>query len=513
MDAAPSSPVSWRSLPREIQLMILDYILSNYSTERTNAASEQTYRLSALSPVCKDWQYLVEKRTFRRLSLKASDLPMFRWLVRRKNTIRLNHIRHLSFRIELVRYTCATCRKPEKEVTIARNNEVFTSALNRLLKVLSSWDRKHGGLTLEVIALSPSDVEHHVYEPELADDYPFQLEEDLEQPSRFQEYHTAKSTEHRAFSNRHMRQALVRLYGTPLETTSLSWKGRPESIQTLPETPIIKGFLIRRSFFRGFALSTVAKLFNESLVALEWFRFERWASPTQDQEIAFYTDMWAFLIPTLPQTVKKLSFNFNQWSRWKPPCMSVPPDQIDLRKSLSRSLAPLALQLTEFCPPDVMNLPEFLGQLGHMSGGSGEAKLELLSIKGGRLAQICVTKLLTLTAAAAKALPRLRILEVWHDARGYEYLFRYTQSNGQATITWMNGGGEYPLAPEVLEAWEDVASAYSTRPIVVDRRRFPRYQTMDQRWHNRCVYPLLELRRLAFDPITLERESLPFYKP
>lgn len=193
--------------------------------------------------------------------------------------------------------------------------------------------------------------------------------------------------------------------------------------------------------------------------------------------------------------------------------MHGPLDQIDLRKSLSRALASLALQLTEFCPPDVMNLPEFLGQLGQMSGGSGEAKLELLSIKGGRFFRTCVTELLTLTAAAAKALPRLRILEVWHDARGFEYLFRYTQSNGQATITWMNGGGEYPLAPEVLEAWKDVASVYSTRPIVVDRRRYPRYQTMDQRWHNMCVYPLLELRRLAFDPITLERESLLFYKP
>ncbi|KAI8725456.1 hypothetical protein NCS52_00116700 [Fusarium sp. LHS14.1] len=437
---------------------------------------------------------------------------MFREFVGGKNTIRLNHIRHLSFRIELVRYTCPTCKKPEKEVTIARNNRLFTSALNSLLDILSSWDRKHGGLTLEVIALSPSDVEHHAYEPELADDYPFQLEEDLEQPSRFREYHAAKSTEHRAFSNRHMRQALVRLHGTPLEMTPLSRKGRPKSIPTLPETPIVKGFLIRRSFFRGFALSSLAKLFNESLVALEWFRLERWASLTLDQEIAFYTDMWAFLIPTLPQTVKKLSFS--QWSRWKPPWMHGHLDQIDLRKSLSRALAPLALRLTEFCPPDVMNLPEFFYHLGHMSSGSGEAKLELLSIKGGRFAQSCVTRLLTSTAAAAKALPRLRILEVWHDTRGYEYLFRYTQSNGQATVTWMNGGDEYPLAPEVLEAWEDVASAYSTRPIAVDRRRFPRNQQMtDQTWYNRCVYPLLELRRLAFDPVTLERESLLIGEP
>jgi hypothetical protein len=109
-------------------------------------------------------------------------------------------------------------------------------------------------------------------------------------------------------------------------------------------------------------------------------------------------------------------------------------DQIDLRKSLSRALAAFILQLAEFCPPDLMNLTEFLDQLGQMSGRSGEAKLELLSIKGGRFAQSCVAKMLTLTSAAAKALPRLRILEVWHDNRGYECLFRYTQSNDQATI-------------------------------------------------------------------------------
>ncbi|KAI8672904.1 hypothetical protein NCS56_00754800 [Fusarium sp. Ph1] len=475
------------------------------------ALSSPTCRLSALSPVCKDWQYFIEEHTFRRLSLKTPDLPMFRECVGGKNTIRLNHIKHLSLRIELSRYTCPTCKKPEKEATIARNNWVFTSALRRLLKVLSSWDRTHGGLTLEVTALSPSDVEHHAYEPELAHDYPFQLEEDLEQSPSFREYHSTKSAEPRAFSNRHIRAALVRLRGTPLEMTPLPQKGRRKPMSTLPKTPIVKGFLIRLSFIRGFALSTLAKLFNESLVALEWFRFERWASFTYDQEISFYTDLWAFLIPTLPQTVKRLAFS--QWSRWKPPWMYGTFDQIDLRKSLSRALAPLVLQLTEFCPLDLMDLTEFLDQLGQISGRSGEAKIELLSIKGGRFAQSCVTRMLTLTAAAAKALPRLRILEVWHDTRGYEYIFRYTQSNDQATITWMNGGKEYPLAPEVLEAWEDVASAYSTRPLAVDRRRFPGNQMMDPRWYNRCVYPLLELRRLAFDPVTLERESQLIRKP
>ncbi|RSM20768.1 hypothetical protein CDV31_000458 [Fusarium ambrosium] len=163
---APSFLVFWCSLPREIQLMIVDYILSNYLTKRTDAASEQTYRLSVMSHVCKDWQYLVERRTFRRLSLRAQDLPMFRKFVRGKNAIRLNHIRHLSLQIELARYTCLNCKRPEKEARITRNNRIFTSALRRLLKVLSSWDRTHGGLTLEVTALSPSDVEHHTYEPE-----------------------------------------------------------------------------------------------------------------------------------------------------------------------------------------------------------------------------------------------------------------------------------------------------------------------------------------------------------
>ncbi|RSL73557.1 hypothetical protein CEP53_000709 [Fusarium sp. AF-6] len=301
-----------------------------------------------------------------------------------------------------------------------------------------------------------------------------------------------------------MRAALKRLCGTPLEMMPLPQKTRRKPMSTLPKTPIVKGFLIRRSFFRGFALSTLAKLFNESLVSLEWFRFEQWASLTYDQEISFYTDLWAFLIAALPQTVKMLSFS--QWSRWKPPWIYKPLDEIDLRKSLSQALAPLVLQLTEFSPPDLMNIPEFLDQLAQMSGRSGEAKLELLSIKGGRFGQSCVTRIPVLATAAAKALPRLRILEVWHEFRGYEYLFRYTQSNDQATITWMNGGEEYPLAPEVLEAWEGVASAYSTRPLVVDRRRFQGNQLMEPRWYNGWVYPLLELRRPAFDPVTLERE-------
>ncbi|RSL61700.1 hypothetical protein CEP54_006043 [Fusarium duplospermum] len=265
--------------------------LCDTRSPRTEANSGKTCRLSALSPVCRDWQ-------------------------------------HPSFRIELARYTCSTCSYPEPEdgATVARNNRIFKSAITGLLEVLSSWDRTHGGLSLEVTALSPSDVEHHSYEPELAHDYPFQLEEDLERSPGFAECHTRKAAEPRVFSNRHMR-AMNRLYGTPRELAPVFWKVR-RKLTTLPETPIVKGFLICRSFFRGFALSALAKLFNESLVALEWFRFERWASLTYDQEVSFYTDLWAFLIPTLPQTVKRLSFS--QWSRWNRPWMYEPLDQIDL---------------------------------------------------------------------------------------------------------------------------------------------------------------------------------------
>lgn len=61
------------------------------------------------------------------------------------------------------------------------NNQLFTSSLVYLLRILSFWDRTQGGLTLEVTTLSPSDVEHHGHEPEMAPDYPFQLEEDLKQ--------------------------------------------------------------------------------------------------------------------------------------------------------------------------------------------------------------------------------------------------------------------------------------------------------------------------------------------
>lgn len=117
---APSSPKFWRSLPREIQLMILDCLFSNYLPKRTDAAPGKTCRISALSPVCKDWQYLVEKHTFRRLSPKVPDLPRFSKFVGGKDAIRLNNISHLSFRIELAPYTCPTCNKPEKRATIVR---------------------------------------------------------------------------------------------------------------------------------------------------------------------------------------------------------------------------------------------------------------------------------------------------------------------------------------------------------------------------------------------------------
>ncbi|KAF4964064.1 hypothetical protein FZEAL_10891 [Fusarium zealandicum] len=498
---------SWASLSPEIHMLILQCIIPKYGSIETRT-DRGFGKASSLATVSREWQSFFEKETFRRMALVSSDLPAFAKAVRGKNAIRLNYINRLWLHIELAEYTRRIYSKPESATNIAQNNRTFTYAMAALLNALSSWDGIRGGLRLEINAHSPSDQKYHPLEFAIHDDYPFKFEEDLERYPSFSEYRrqgrldcrVAGITRHHIVAKHGM---MRRLRGTPLELQPWLFQrhqGCGNSIRNLPQVPIVKGLLLRQEFFRGIAPTSLARLLRDSFVALESFRYERWMARRKTDEHAFFNDLHTHLIPALPASVE--GFFLSQQQRWD---IKGPWPKQKLINQISWFLGTICHRFVEFCPPIEFAAKLFLRQI--VLGGTREgSKLKHLSLRADQIQasspQSAVTYFLSLAARAAKHLPRLRVLELWNCGHGFGYIFRYTQDDSRATITWRPLGTDFALEPKVLKTWAKVAS---DRVFSVERIPFTEADVGDPNFMHASIIPHLALRRLAFDPITEAR--------
>lgn len=162
-----------------------------------------------------------------------------------------------------------------------------------LLNALSPWEDTYGGLVLEINANSPSDQLFHPFEEEVHDDYPIRFEQDLESCPPLLEYLRDKMAARvtsiaapRRLKER--RGAARRLRGTPLELLPKKQKRGTDLTSDLPAVPIVKGLVLRRSFFRGIDPASIATLLRESFVALESLYMQRWIGQTVKGDVALF---------------------------------------------------------------------------------------------------------------------------------------------------------------------------------------------------------------------------------
>ncbi|KAF4992349.1 hypothetical protein FDECE_13745 [Fusarium decemcellulare] len=493
----------WDSLPPELRLRVLRCVVMGHEGIETTATLGFG-KASSLATVSREWQCFFEKETFRRLALTSSDLTTFSRVVRGKNAVRLNYINHLWLNVKLTEYTQRIYDRPESATNIGKNNRIFSCAIATLLNALSSWEGIHGGLTLEIRAHSPSDQKYHPWELELHGDYPLRFEEDLKNCTGLSKYRKKKLEETRIGTGRpsvSVEQGMAqRLHGTPLKIQPWPLKKRKRCrnlVQKLPSAPIVKGLVLRQAFLRGIALTSLAALFRESFVALESFRLERWIGLTEEFEADFLNGLRTDLMPSLPATLQR--FAFEQNTRWDS-CKSWPNE--DILDSQSRLMAKSCHCLTEFCPPRYFGYAEFLDQIAR-DGRNGGSKLQHLTLRVHCVSpdeeQNRVTGILALAGRAAEELPRLRVLELWNSGIGFGYLFRYTQDDSRATITWRAAGKDFVLEPRVLETWAQVALG---RTLVVESVPFTAEDAGGSGFNHMTVVPHLALRRLSFDPIS-----------
>ncbi len=115
--------------------------------------------VASYASVCRDWQAVVEKKTLRRLKLRAPCLDEFDRIFKDMFRRRRN-VRHIWLSIDLQPYTCRICRFKESASWVKGNNLIFKRAIIKFLGSLKDWEQYNGGLALELSVQSPSDSQH-----------------------------------------------------------------------------------------------------------------------------------------------------------------------------------------------------------------------------------------------------------------------------------------------------------------------------------------------------------------
>ncbi|GES63345.1 hypothetical protein ATEIFO6365_0007003200 [Aspergillus terreus] len=118
-----------------------------------NAFSFLPTPLAPYAGVSKQWQGLIERRTFSEVHLTTARLPDFQRIV---GPSRYSIVRQIQFITILPEYEIAARSKFEGDEDRERNNQAFSMAISSLFHALHSWpDRSQ--VTLTIFAQSPSD--------------------------------------------------------------------------------------------------------------------------------------------------------------------------------------------------------------------------------------------------------------------------------------------------------------------------------------------------------------------
>jgi hypothetical protein len=249
---APLRLGSWKSLPREIRLDILELV-----------ARTKYPGWASLASVCKEWQTVLEKESYKKLKIRSSRLGQFESMVpRRKRHL----IRHIWFDIELRRYSTRCCSK--RSSRLKTMGTTVTKAIRRIFTILSTWEQGNE-LTLELNVVSHTDSEHWFQHLHFSSDC---VDDDEESAKRYDDYHHDDPSHgwvHGAQLELAPGLAMYQLV-CPIELDNFVFARKP-----LPVVRAVTQLVIRRQLRRRILSFSLLELLNR-LPCLENIVFERW---------------------------------------------------------------------------------------------------------------------------------------------------------------------------------------------------------------------------------------------
>lgn len=92
-------------LPFELRLEIFEWLIR----DMRNSSSASTNHLYKFATVCKEWQDVFERETFRQLILSSSRVKELYQNIRHRKGL----VKHIHYYVELSKYQCPECRERE----------------------------------------------------------------------------------------------------------------------------------------------------------------------------------------------------------------------------------------------------------------------------------------------------------------------------------------------------------------------------------------------------------------
>ncbi|KAL5093032.1 hypothetical protein Trisim1_011828 [Trichoderma cf. simile WF8] len=425
---------SWDYIPAEIRIIILEKL-----------AKQKHPGWASLASVCREWQCVLEKFNFHKISLQVSCLDDFALLS--PQTRKLVH--HIYFRVELPRYSYRCCCHHRSRLTDV--SPIVTDAISKLFSILSSWEPA-GNLALELNVYSPSDCEHWFKNIHLSSDN-VDHEGDVTPTAgtgtlRIDRKHGWFDGQPYLRPQRHAIQRLFKPINLKLQVSS-------------PKVEAVTRLIIRRQLRRCIDVKSFACLFRK-LNHLEQISYEPW-KPWDGWRIS-EKKVYAFKMRCLPDTVNSLvifedSYRFyDQFPpRRLPPIQPIlpagPSEKIDadfVSKSLklqhlSISFMINAESLFQQCQSDwIWPRLQSLALTSKLLRHEPEYR--------GR-----ITDLLRRAGVLAQQMPMIHTFVLWNCEKAHACAFIYRVEKGTASVTW-RGTWNFKLRPRVVNEWQAVAS-------------------------------------------------------
>ncbi|KKP06624.1 hypothetical protein THAR02_01221 [Trichoderma harzianum] len=427
---------SWEYLPLEIRILILGKL-----------ANQKHPGWASLASVCKEWQDVLEKINFHKISLQVSCLDDFALLS--PQTRKLVH--HIYFRVELPRYTYKCCSK--RRSRLIDINPIVTDAISKLFSILSSWEPA-GNLALELNVYSPSDCEHWFKNIHLSSDN-VDHEEDAT-PT------TWTDPQHGWFHGQQVEDppdfAIQRLF-KPI---------RLNLRESLPQVKAVTRLIIRRQLRRCISVGSFARMFRK-LNHLEQISYEPWA-PYDDDQRDWENQVCAFGMRHLPDTHNSLTIfedSYRFYDRY--PSRSTPMvwhDSVDSSNNIQAVLASHSLKLQHLSISFMVNAETFFRQCQSTWAWPRMQSLALTSKLLRHEAEdhdsitdhrSPITDLLRRAGVLAQQMPMIHTFVLWNCEKAHACAFIYRVERGTASVTW-RGTWKLKLQSHVVNEWQVVAS-------------------------------------------------------
>ncbi|CAH0026322.1 unnamed protein product [Clonostachys rhizophaga] len=433
MTPIKETEASWRRLPADIWLKILGLLLDD-DTSCAGAAA-----------VSRQWQAVIEPRTFARIKITPARLADFNSMTYRNRHL----VRYLWLCLELEEYPPLFGR-----LTNADNHLIATSFWT-LFENLSSWD-PHGKLTLDISIHSPSDANSEFDYLTFESDIPVcEIDHDKWAGKEIQRRHV-------------MRGGVIPQHFGGL-MSKLPGYGRLAKEQALKQFNSAQGFGMTE--YEDHLMSSMISineanardpdnLLEPGLVIwqrlpteIHYESWREWTKYSQDHRDGRYKD----LVQSLPSTLKNLVLfeNFNQ--HYAAILRDCPPVRAP-SLNLSQAIAQASLNLECLSASYLADASFFFDACDPSMMWPNLRSMALTSqLLRPETSKRTINALLQKAATAVLGMPKLETLEIWNGRKGVAALLRYQPS--RATLTW-KATWELDISSSVIQAFEKIGPTH-----------------------------------------------------